>query len=174
MKAKTIILVVLAVSITFVAGAGIMLWNFLSSTGGSNSFALGVVLGLGESAMEAKQYGLAEQAFSKALSIAKNGKDNKSDLAEALTRLGQCARRLNKPALAADYFDKAAKLYDEADSEFMFSVERRIWLKCLLEYADLLRESGKSEEAEHLATKIRELKEKLGPVEEFRQKTSEL
>lgn len=169
----------------FIAGASVVLllfgvfcwlcWHFLGAEGITNSFTMGIYFGLGEAAMESKQYSMAEQAFGKALEMAQKEKENnQSDSAEALTRLGQCARRLNKQAVALDCFQKAAKLYEEADTEFMFSVERRVWLKCLREESELLKETGKTKEAEALSTKIKELSDKLGPIEQVRQSTSEL
>ena len=174
MKSKKVIIVsiLLAVMLLF-CGFGLLCWKVLDSSEMS-PVVLGVYLGLGETAMESKQYGLAEQIFTKALKAAEQDGAYKSDSAEALTRLGQCARRLNKPETALDCFQRASKLYEEADTVFLFSADKHIWLKCLIEYSDLLREKGKTKEADEIASIIKKLSEKLTPLEKIRQSSTEL
>ena len=174
MKSKKIIVAsILSAVLLLFCGCGLLCWKLLDSPGNS-PVVLGVFLGLGETAMESKQYGLAELIFTKALKTAEQDSDHKSDMAEALTRLGQCARRLNKPETALDCFQKASKLYEEADTVFLFSADKHIWLKCLNEYSELLREKGREKEADELADTINRVSDKLPPIEKFRQSSTEL
>lgn len=181
MPVKKLIVIILTCSVLLLSGLLCLGVSFLNagssgnSDGVTSSLVLGLYLGVGESAMESRQYGFAKEAFERALQVAKGEKqNNKTDCAEALTRIGQCSRRLSQSDKALKCFQEAAKLYDESESDFMFSVEKRIRLKCLTEYSSLLKESGKAKDAEKLSTKIKELSEDLGPVEQFRQRTSEI
>lgn len=140
----------------------------------ANSLYLGIYLGLGESAMESKQYQLAERIFQAALSLAKASANSQTDEAESHTRIAQCLRRQNKKTAALIHFAKAKELYEGSADLFMFSMDKRIQLRCLKEYRLTLQEFGKKKEAAALCAKIDELSEELGPVERVRQQVSEL
>lgn len=183
MKRQKVIVVILGFCLAVgIAGMGLIAWFFCyvfsdpkALDGVPQMAIMGAYLGVGESAMEARQYGFAEQMFRTALNIAQREKDNKTDCAEALTRIGQCLRRQNKAGEALKTFQKASKLYEEAEeTEFVFSTDKRIKLKALMETAAILKDQGCQKEAEALSPEIGKLKEELGPVEEFRQKTTEL
>lgn len=175
MKRNTVICILIASASTLgLVSAFIGKLASESSCNLSNSFMLGIYLGLGENAIESKQYFLGEKIFQEALTIAQAEKNNYTDLAESYTRIGQCQKRQKNPKKALESFNKAAALYERAEEGIIFNVDRRIELKCLEEYASLLRESGKPHDADLLAVRIEKLSKRLGPMEKVRQAFTEL
>lgn len=182
-KKHKVLIAVLSFTFLVFAGLGILVWKLQETAEHdemANAFVMGGYLGIGESLMESHLYSIAQPVFEKALSVAQQVGDNDIDRAEAITRIGQCLRRQKQidPALAT--FQKAADLFGNAEKQAedcglpMFRMDKRMYLKCLHEYALTLKENGKAAESEKLTPKIEKLTKELGPVEALRQKMSSI
>lgn len=132
------------------------------------STRLAIHLATGENYYEIHIYQLAEAEFKRAQIAAEDSK-YMTDRGEAYTRLGQTAVKLNKPAEAIGYFQKADEFYDKAyKDEFVFKMEKRVHAKGLGLYEKLLRKQGKQLQADAIAEKLKDLNDELGPAEKVR------
>lgn len=169
MHKKLLVILPLAILLTGCGKAGSDAENTLLS-GLPDSYRLGIHLGAGETLFEKGQYKLAEHEFQEALKVAQHSKDA-CDIGESWTRLGQTYSRLGEKDLSREALSKANDAYEKAD--FLFRTDKRVWAQGLKEYQLLLKEHGDQEEAAAVMDKWKELREELGPVEDWREKMTQ-
>lgn len=169
MRKKLLVMLPLAVLLTGCGKAGSDAGSSLLA-GLPDSYKIGIHLGAGETFFEKGQYKLAEHEFKEALKVAQKEKDD-CDIGESWTRLGQTYRRLGEADLSREALSKANDAYVGAD--FVFRTDKRVWAQGLKEYQLLLKEHGDQSEAAAVLEKWKELREELGPAEEWREKMTQ-
>lgn len=177
---KTIFVAIFVSSILLIVavGAGVFFLNqqIASSDGGifkslGPAFQVGIHLGLGENLFEAHQYEAAEQEFRKAYAAAAKDKDE-TNMGETLTRVAQCLLKQSKEEEALKVLKEASEHYESAG--YMLTVEKRVRVKCLTLYVNLLKKRGDKVTVAKLSETLDHLRKQMGPAEPLRNFLTEL